>query len=215
MSRAHGYARYRLDGCRCYMCSFAVSEYEARRQRLIAYGRWQPFVPIETAREQVLTLAELGYGQRRIAELAGLSRHTIRDLAAGARQDPGRGNPPLTKIRASTAAAVLAVPLDPTRAAPGALVDAGMTWERIHALIALGYPRAWIAAQLGLKSRALQLGRERVTAAHAAAVLELYHRVGDRLGPSAKARDEGRRNGWAIPFERAVDGYDEPQRTAS
>jgi hypothetical protein len=201
MSRPHGYARYRLDGCRCYTCGFARSEYDQRRDRLIAYGRWQPFTPISQTQAHIAELAALGYGHRRIAQLAALNRKIVRDIAHGFRHDPGRGNPPLTKIRTETATAILAVPLDAASVAAGQVVCAGATWERIHALIALGYTRAWIAQQIGGQRPALQLDRRRVTAANERAVAELYERIGDTPGPSERARTEGRRRGWLTPFQ--------------
>jgi len=44
-ARTHGtYTRYKLEGCRCYPCAGAASDYRANRERAIAYGTWQPFV---------------------------------------------------------------------------------------------------------------------------------------------------------------------------
>lgn len=199
--RPHGYARYRLDNCRCYVCGLARSEYDQRRNRLIAYGRWQPFVSPTETRTHIEALAAKGYGIRRIAELAGLDRKIVRDISRGFRADPGRGNPKLTKIRTETAAAILAVPLHDDNLASGALVDATDTWQRIHALIALGYPRGWIAQKTDHRSAALQLRRDQITAASATAIRELYEQVGDTPGPSARARAEGLRNGWLTPFQ--------------
>jgi hypothetical protein len=173
--RPHGYARYRLDGCRCYPCAYARAEYDDRRNRLIAYGRWQPYVPIAETQHRIDDLKALGYGDRSIGHLAGLGRKTIRDIAAGVRHDPGRGNPPLTKIRATTAAAIAAIEYTQLGAPDGAYVDATATWARIDDLLAGGHTRVWIAEQLG-NQRALQLGRRRVTAAHARAVADLHAR---------------------------------------
>ena len=49
-TRLHGYARYKLDACRCYECAWANSVYTERRTRLIAYGRWKPWTRIGLAR---------------------------------------------------------------------------------------------------------------------------------------------------------------------
>lgn len=182
MTRDHGYARYRLDGCRCYTCGFARSEYDDRRTRLIAYGRWEPFVDPAEARDHIEKLRGLGYGARRIAVLAGVQRKAVLDIAAGYRHDSTRGNPPLTKIRKETAAAILAVPLDAGHVAPGAYVDAAETWRLIADLLEHGLSKAEIAYRLGFKSRALQLGTERVTGRNARAVKELHERTfGTRL----------------------------------
>lgn len=201
MTRPHGYARYRLDGCRCYTCGYARAEYDDRRNRLIAYGQWQPFVPIDETQHRIHDLGAIGYGHRTIARLAGLQRKTIRDIADGIRHDGTRGNKPLTKIRTETAAAIAAIPYDPMGAADSALIDATLTWERIHALIRAGYPRAWIAQQLGAQRGALQLKPDRVTAANARAVLALFQQVADTPGPSARARNEGIAKGWPLPAD--------------
>jgi len=203
VTRDHGYARYKLDGCRCYVCGLACSEYNDRRNRLIAYGQWEPFVPVDETRERVLGLCQIGFGDRSIAELAGIGRKVVRDIRLGYRQDRIRGNPPLTKIRSETAAAIAAIPFDPLAAPPGAYIDATLTWVRIHALIAAGYPRTWIARELGSTSPrpALQLRPDRVTAGNAQAVLALLRRVGSQPGPSARARREGEANGWPLPAD--------------
>lgn len=210
MTREHGYARYRLDGCRCYTCGYARSEYDQRRDRLIAYGRWQPFVAIAETQHRIGDLRAIGFGDRSIALLAGLNRKVVRDVRTGVRHDPSRGNPPLTKIRTETAAAIAAIPYDPLAAPEGAYIDATMTWTRIHALIRAGYPRGWIAQAIGRQRPALQLRRERVTVANARAIRDLVNRVGERPGPSARARTEGEAHDWPLITDllepRAVDG---------
>jgi len=189
MTRPHGYARYRLDGCRCYTCAYARSEYDTRRTRLIAYGRWQPFVPIAETQHRIGDLNAIGYGDRAIAHLADLHRKTVRDIRTGIRHDPGRGNPPITKIRTTTAAAIAAIPYTQLGAPDGAHVDATLTWQRIHDLLDAGHTKVWITEQLG-NQRSLQLGQHRVTAAHARAIAQLH---ATEFGP--RNPDRPRRNG--------------------
>jgi len=166
--REHGYARYRLDGCRCYVCGLARSMYDERRTKMMTAGTWQPFVPIEQTREHVLAMMEIGMGARQIALLADVDRKLVRDIARGRRQDPGRGNPPMTKIRKETAAKILAVPMDQLAAADGAYINATMTWTRIEALLEAGWTKARIAREaLGTQRPVLQLRRDRVTVANA------------------------------------------------
>lgn len=210
-TRQHGYARYALDGCRCYPCCFARSEYVQRRTRLIAYGRWKPWTEIGPARVHLQTLMALGYGYRTIALLTGLSVKTVRDVAAGRRHDASRHHPRMQRIRSTTAAAILAVPLDHGHLPDGALVDADLTWSRIRALIAAGYSRAWIARAAGLGPQ-LRLEPDRVTARNARRIERVYRDVGVRPGPSTRARNEGRRNGWPTPFD--LDDEPAPARPA-
>lgn len=175
MTRPHGYARYRLDGCRCYVCGAARADYDDRRTRLIIAGRWQPFVDIAETKARITSLKMLGFGDRAIAALADLQRKTVRDLAAGIRHDPGRGNPPITKVRVETAAAIEAIPFTQAAAPDGAYVDATLTWARIDELLAAGYTRTFIATRLAGRARgALQLRRTRVAARNARAVAALH-----------------------------------------
>lgn len=74
--RPHGYARYKLDGCRCYTCGWARAQYEENRQRAIAYGTWQPHVPAAPVREHIVQLQQCGMGLRAIAAAAGNFRST-------------------------------------------------------------------------------------------------------------------------------------------
>lgn len=177
--RPHGYARYRLDGCRCYVCGFAVSVYNERRTKMLTAGTWEPFMPIEAPQEHVLLLREIGFGTRQIARLAGLDRKQVRDIANGYRHDPARGNPPLRRIRKATAAAILAVPADQLQAAGHANVDSTLTWARIDALLEAGWTRGRIGQEaLGMKYPALQLKRgQRVSVANARRIKAYFDRV--------------------------------------
>jgi DNA-binding NarL/FixJ family response regulator len=178
--RDHGYARYRLDGCRCYTCGWARSQYDDRRTRMMIAGTWQPFTDLATVQEQVAALKAIGLGDRQIATLAQVERKTVRDIAAGVRH--GRNSRPMTKVRTETATKILAIPLDPLAASDGTYISATSTWERIDALIEAGWSKARISAEIGQGGRALQLSRHRVTAANARAVKALFDRV---LGDSA------------------------------
>ena len=174
--RPHGYSRYRLDGCRCYTCGFAVSEYEQNRQARIAEGTWQPFTGIEPARRHIAKLRGLGYGERSIALLAGVGRKVVRDIRTGIRHDPGRGNPPLVKIRTETSAAILAVPLDTFDLPDGVRIDAAQTWAWIDDLLTRGWTQAAIAEEAGL-GRCLQLGRDTVTVRNHRRIEALHDRA--------------------------------------
>ena len=176
MTRPHGYARYRLDGCRCYVCGFASSEYNQRREARIRVGTWQPYVDTCPARQHIARLSALGYGDRSIAALAGLTRKSVRDLRSGTRHDPVRGNPPLTRVRTETAAAILAIPLAQDQLPDGALVDAEQTWTLIDALVRRGWSKAKIAREAGL-GRTVHLGRSAVTARNARRIEALHERA--------------------------------------
>ncbi|HEX5200913.1 MAG TPA: hypothetical protein VFW27_13360 [Actinoplanes sp.] len=65
-SRPHGYARYKLDGCRCYVCGWARSTYEQNRQKQIIAGTWKPWVQAGPARAHLVKLKAAGVGERRV-----------------------------------------------------------------------------------------------------------------------------------------------------
>lgn len=76
--RPHGYARYKLDGCRCYTCAAAASAYNIRRERAIAYGRWHPIAEAILAVEPTLdalpggTVIDASGTRRRIQALVAI-----------------------------------------------------------------------------------------------------------------------------------------------
>ncbi|MBV9023351.1 MAG: hypothetical protein JO362_06060 [Streptomycetaceae bacterium] len=202
--RPHGYARYRLDGCRCYVCGFARSEYDANRDRAIAYGRWRPWVDAEPVRVHIRTLQACGVGLRRVAEATDVDRKRLQAIVSGR---PERGTGPQEKIRPALAAAVLAV--EPTLDLLGAKtpIDATGTRRRLQALIAAGWPQAQLAVRMGMSpgNFGATIGRERVVVRTARAVQALYDELW-RADPRehgvdnqaySRARNHARVNGWA------------------
>lgn len=202
VSRLHGTnARYHLDGCRCRPCSKAAVEYDRRRNRLIAYGRWQPYIDAEPARRHVRGLMAQGMGWKRIARTSGVASGTLTKLLYGA---PARGMAPSKRIRPETAAKLLAVEAD---LAPAALVNAGPSWQIIRGLIANGYTRAWISSRIGQDGRALQLGRDRIEHRHALTIRGLGERYATVPGPSVRSRRYAERHGWTVDLLwDALDG---------
>lgn len=97
-------ARY-CRGCRCGGCTEANRRGHAHRERMIVYGRWQPFADASRAREHVQALSAAGIGWRRAAELAGVSETSVSKLLYGG---PG-GRPPTRRLRTETARKLLAV----------------------------------------------------------------------------------------------------------
>lgn len=143
--REHGYARYRLDGCRCYVCGYACSRYRENRAKAIIAGSWQPWVDAEPVRVHVRTLQSCSMGLRAIAAAAGVDRKRLQAVLNGR---PERGTGPQEKVRPELAAALLAV--EPTLGYLGGAVpvDATGTHRRMQALVAMGWPMARLAARL-------------------------------------------------------------------
>ncbi len=199
---------YVLDICRCPECRQANAAAEQERRREIAYGRWQPFVDAEPARQHLRALSERGIGLRRAAQLSGVAYTTLATLLYGA---PSAQAAPSRQIRQDTACRLLALSLDDAPPADGARIDATGTRRRIQALVAIGWTITGLADQLGRDVTSIRhtLRRDQVTAATAAIVAELYDRLWNtppeestpqRRTAAANARAMARANSWLPPM---------------
>jgi hypothetical protein len=160
--RDHGYARYKLDSCRCQVCTQANRDYSRERARRQA----PPYVGAARARTHVRELMAAGVGLKTIAARSKVSHGTLSKLIYGT---PTR--PPSRRIRPATESALLAV--TPADRAGGATVDATRTWEIIDQLLAKGWTKGAIARAIGQGGPGLQLSRGLVTQRNAAAVAAL------------------------------------------
>jgi hypothetical protein len=215
--RPHGYARYKLDGCRCYTCCFAVSEYNAARDRAIAYGTWQPWTDAAPVREHLLRLRECGLGTRRVAELADIDRKRLQAILTGR---PERGTGPQAKCRPALTIAVLAIEPTLDNLAPSALISSVGTLRRLQALIAIGWPQAQLAARLGQTAANFSalMRRNTVTVRLTRAVRRLYDALWDAdplaHGVTAqavsRARNAAAAAGWPPPAAWDDELIDDP-----
>lgn len=197
----HGYARYKLNGCRCRVCVAAVSEYNRRRQMAVTAGTWR--VDAGLVREHLAVLSARGMGYKRCALVAGVSRSTVRRILYGA-----GGRPAPATTRHDIATKLLALDVDLGGAA---LVDALGTVRRIQALTAIGWTltdtgRAlgWTSSNLGLLLR-----QDKVLRRTADAVAGLYERRSGTTGPSGRARRMAAARGWVPPL--AWTNIDDPR----
>jgi hypothetical protein len=211
IAKTPGLTGYKSDGCRCATCREGSVKYEARRRRLIAYGRWQQFIDAEPARQHIATLRASGLGTARIARLAGLAQATINGLVWG---DHGRTQ---TRIRPATAAAILAVPADETNLADTALVDGTGTRRRLQALHRAGWRIGDLADHLGCTSANVSLiirSTSPVKVATRRTITGLYDRLcalTPEPGPgSVRARNHATRAGWPPPHAWDDDTIDNP-----
>lgn len=216
-TRPHGYARYRLDGCRCYTCGYARAQYDDNRNRAIAYGTWQPWISADPVRAHIRTLQECGLGTRRIAETAGVDRKRLIAILNGR---PDRGTPPQEKVRPELAAAILAV--EPTLENLGAatVIDGTGTRRRLQALAVAGWPQHHLATRLGMSDTNFSstLGRDHVMVRTARAVAALYDELW-RANPLehgaspcgiTRARKHAKAQGWAPAGAWDDDSIDDP-----
>lgn len=218
MARDHGYARYRLDRCRCYTCGYANSVYCERRERAIAYGTWQPFVDAEPVREHIRALQSCDLGLRTIAKAAGVDRKRLQAVLNGR---PERGTPAQAKMRPELAAAILAV--EPTLdLLPGkTVIDGAGTRRRLQALVAIGWSQAKLAERIGWTPSNFQalIGDGRVIAASARLVRGLYDELWNQAPPedshrdkiaASRARNYAAARGWLRPQAWDDDLIDVP-----
>jgi hypothetical protein len=215
--RDHGYARYKLDGCRCYTCGYAASVYNEARDRAIAYGNWQPWADAAPVREHLLRLRTCGLGLRRIAELASVDRQRLQDILHGR---PERGAGPQQQVRPALASAVLAIEPTLENLAPSTPVSAVGTRRRLQALVARGWPQAQIAARLGWKDTnfSVLIRADRTLARTALAVRDLYTGIsgqdprahGVSLQAYSRARNAATAASWPPPAAWDDDTIDDP-----
>lgn len=171
--RDHGYARYKLDGCRCNRCGWAVAQYNDAREQAMRRGTWQPWTDATPVREHLKRLQGCQLGLRSIAAAAGVDRKRLQAITTGRTE---RGTGPQEKVRPALAAAILAV--EPTLDNLGAATVIGSTGtrRRLQALIVAGWPQGQLAVRLGMTPAnfGTTLRGERVVVRTARAVKALY-----------------------------------------
>jgi hypothetical protein len=188
---------------------------DMRRRSLIGYEC--SYVDAEPVRLHVKELQAAGLGLRRIGQLSGVNRKILQWAMTGRSE---REAPPSARITDRNAEKILAVPIPEVVhriAAPRQPVDAASTVRRLQSLVAAGYTRAYLAAQLGMQpGNATRLFREstgQVLADTARRVEDLFNHLRTVPGPSDIARAEGRKQGWPQPFEVLWHESTEQNRT--
>ncbi|MEG8177480.1 hypothetical protein GZH49_02895 [Nocardia terpenica] len=186
--------------------------YERARHRRTAYGTWDPDrTAADPVRDHVARLESAGVSHRRLVELAGVSRSVLQTLLHG---KPGREAP--QQISHATAAKILAVAVPETClevAADHAVVPGIGTQRRLQALVAIGYPQARLAAELGVRPSnfgSLIHSDSPVIARRHREVAELFDRLEMTPGPSLAARAYARARRWALPMQWDPETIDDP-----
>lgn len=187
--RGLGYARYKLDGGRCYVCAAAASAYNINRERAIAYGTWQPFVDAEPVRAHIRSLQSCDVGLRTIAEAAGVDRKRLQAILNGRTE---RGTQPQTRVRPQLAQAILAVEPTLDLLPAKTVIDGSGSRRRLQALVAVGWSQSKVAARLGWTPANIGalIGGRPVTAATARKVRALYAELWDQAPPEDGHRDK-------------------------
>ncbi|MFR0351822.1 hypothetical protein [Streptomyces sediminimaris] len=215
--RPHGYARYRLDGCRCYVCGYAVSRYNENRDKAIIAGTWQPWVDAEPVRVHIRHLQSCSMGLRAIATAANVDRKRLQSILNGR---PERGTGPQEKLRPALAAAVLAVEPTLDNLGGAVIVSAVGTVRRLQALVAAGWSQERLAAELGMTSTNCSrlINADTVIVRTARRVRDLYDRLwnadpaehGARLVDIGRTKARAAHAGWAPVGAWDEDTIDDP-----
>ena len=176
----HGERTGYVKGCHCDECTEANRlKAVERTARAAAGGPTTDLVDASAAREHLADLSAQGASQKSLAGACGLNVKTIVQVLCG---ETRRILPETEEaIRALSVAAVRSA------AAPGTRVDAGPTWDLLDDMIGRGWPKSWIARELGL-GNSLQLSRDTITASNADKVAEVARRLGDRTPPPRRRR---------------------------
>lgn len=137
---AHGSRPCYQAGCKCLPCRSANALYAQRRAMSPQPGWTEP----REAQAHLLTLQAHGIGYRRVAQLAGISRATVKAIRNGDR----------TRILQRHHAAIVAVRPYP---AMGARITSKRAKHLLLSLGSEGFTLAMVAAKLGLRQSQLAL----------------------------------------------------------
>jgi transcriptional regulator with XRE-family HTH domain len=182
------------------------------------------FVAAGPVRDHLARLAEQGVGYRRVAELSGLTVHTVRIIAAGRRGSGPRAGQLPQRVLHTTAQSIFAVPFQP---ADGVHVCATGARRRVQALVVNGWSQAKIAERLGMN--ASQFGRvlrqQSVRVGTHTAICGLFEQLWNVAPPmgsehdraaAERARGYARALGWLPPLAwDDIDDDDEPATTGT
>lgn len=195
--------RYKLGRCRCRPCKDAKNAYARHRERMIAYGRWEPYVDAEPCREHVKELMASGVTLGRIAVLAGVGLSALQKLMHGT---PRSGGQPSQRVMAKTAQAILAVRFSLDDLPDTAWVNAAGSRRRVQALAALGYTlkeQADAVGKIPANYRTI-LVRDTVLAGTARLVRDLYEAWSMTPPPQTwmaeRIRRHAAKQGWQPPL---------------
>jgi AraC-like DNA-binding protein len=206
---------YKHYGCRLPACVARHAAYARSVYRRRGYGTWQPFVDAEPVRQHLRNLINYGISFEQAANLAGLYPASVAALLY-----PMGGRAPKQRLRAETAAKLLAVKAIPENVHGLHPIDGTGTRRRLQALAAIGFPFVRLGDHLPLHPA--QVGRvahaPRVHARTARAVAKLYDQLwnqdptqhGVRPATALKVKRYAASQGWAPPAAWDDDQIDNP-----
>lgn len=176
----HGTRTGYVKGCRCDPCTEANRrDHQDRTVRAAAGGPSTDLVSAARACGHLRILAGQGAQLKPLARACGLNVKTVEEITKGER----------SRILPTTEQIVLSVTIAEVRAsaAPGTRVDAAPTWVLLDDMVCRGWPKSWIARELGL-GKTLQLSRSSISTVNAAKVVALDRRLGRMPAPPRSHR---------------------------
>ncbi|WP_322500842.1 hypothetical protein TR631_12610 [Streptomyces rochei] len=207
--------------CRRPDCLKRSADYDRTRNRLVAYGRWQPFTDAEPVRQHIRMLSTYGIGWQRVCRLAEVANGCISRILYGA---PHEGRGPTKRVRTTTADKILAVKPSLDHAAPSARVDGTGTRRRLQALVANGWPQMRLGHEMGIRHHRIiwdHVRQDVVSADTARRVRDLYEQLWN-VDPASRgiaprhinrAKEIAAANGWVPPAAWDDDYIDSPAAT--
>lgn len=194
----------------------ANARWQARRRRLIGYGQWEPFVEAQPVRDHLVKVMNAGMPIAAVCEKLGLPHSSSLQHLLYGRAPYG----PAQQVRRETAELVLAYWPSPEDLPEGTRIDPTGTRRRVQALAVRGWPRHWMAVEMGMSATAFKkaLHKDRVTARLARAVAALYDQRWNQdpfehgLMPKSvdRVRADAARAGWHGPLAWDDDTIDNP-----
>lgn len=181
----HGTGTGYTKGCRCQPCTEARRGREAARADRVRAGLpGTDLVDANPARGHLRILEARGASRKALARAAGVNVKTVTETLDGT----------LRRFTPDVAGRLTCLTIEAAREAAlpgrhGGLVDPGPVWEQLDEMLAAGWPKAWIARELGKKSGAIQLRRHRpIGKQQAADIANLHRRLGGRFAPPRRHR---------------------------
>ncbi|MET7713732.1 hypothetical protein [Streptomyces sp. NPDC005407] len=194
----------------------AYTRWQKKRRWLVSSGQWQPFVDAEPVRQHLRRINAAGMPFMAISERLGLAQNSSLQHLMWGRGAYGPGQ----QVRTETADLVLAYWPTLDDFPDAARIDATGTRRRVQALVALGWPRHWMAEQVGVREDYFRkvCGRDRVTARVARQVAVLYDAWWDQdplehgllVQSVSRVRADAVRAGFHSPLAWDDDTIDDP-----
>jgi DNA-binding CsgD family transcriptional regulator len=195
----------------------ASARWQVNRRKLIAQGKWEPFVDAEPVREHLRKVNAAGMPYMAISRRLGLAQESSLQHLMWGRGEYGPGQ----QVRRETAEVVLAYWPSLDDFPDAARIDATGTRRRVQALAVRGWPRRLMAERVGMveKNFGKAIARERVTARVARRVAAMYDELwnqdplehGVPLWSVARVQGDAARSGFHSALAWDDDTIDDPK----